>query len=125
MSVLTGERTPTDHDRASDDRRAGRIALEVPVRLRNGAGSSAGVTKNICPGGIFVATLRPFSIGERVTVRLAIPGDAEPVEALAEVRWSRPFHELDDRPVGLGLRFIDMPLRAARMERIIRSSYRP
>ena len=125
MSVLTGDRPPTDHDRASDDRRVGRIVLEVPVRLRSGAGSCAGVTKNICAGGVFVATLRSFSIGERVAVRLAIPGDAEPVEALAEVRWSRPFHELDDRPVGLGLRFIDTPLRAARMARIIRSSCRP
>ena len=125
MSVLTGGRTPSDHDRASDDRRAGRIALEVPVRLCGGAGSCAGVTKNICAGGVFVATLRSFSVGERVAVRLAIPGDADPVEALAEVRWSRPFHDLDDLPVGLGLKFIDMPLRAARIERIIRSSCRP
>jgi uncharacterized protein (TIGR02266 family) len=125
MSVLTGERTPTDHDRASDDRRVGRIALEVPVRLGSGAGSCAGVTKNICAGGVFVATLRSYSIGERVAVRLAIPGDAELVEALAEVRWSRPFQELDDRPAGLGLRFIDTPLRAARVARIIRSSCRP
>ena len=122
MSVLTGDRTPTDRDRASDDRRAGRIALEVPVRLRSDAGSCAGVTKNICAGGVFVATLRSFSVGERVALRLAIPGDAEPVEALAEVRWSRPFHDLDDRPVGLGLRFIDMPLRAARVARVIRAS---
>lgn len=125
MGVLTGERTPTDHDRASDDRRGGRIALEVPVRIGSGAGAFAGVTKNICAGGVFVATLRSFSIGERVAVRLTIPGDAAPIEALAEVRWSRPFHDLDDRPVGLGLRFIDTPLRAARMERLIRSSCRP
>jgi uncharacterized protein (TIGR02266 family) len=125
MSVLTGGRTPTDHDRASDDRRAGRIALEVPIRLRNGAGSCAGMTKNICAGGIFVATLRSFSVGERITVRLAIPGDAELVEALAEVRWSRPFQELDDRPVGLGLRFIDTPIRAARVARVIRASRIP
>jgi uncharacterized protein (TIGR02266 family) len=122
MSLLTGEQTPSDHDRASHDRRAGRIALEVPVRLHSGAGSWAGVTKNICAGGVFVATLRSFSVGERVALRLAIPGDAEPVEALAEVRWSRPFHELDDRPVGFGLRFIDMPLRAARVARVIRAS---
>jgi uncharacterized protein (TIGR02266 family) len=122
MSVLTGDRTPTDHDRASDDRRAGRIPLEVSVRLRSDAGSCTGVAKNICAGGVFVATLRSFSVGERVAVRLAIPGDAEPVEVLAEVRWSRPFQELDDRPVGLGLRFIDMPLGAARVERIVRLS---
>jgi hypothetical protein len=42
-----------------------------------------------------------------------MPGDPEPVEALAEVRWSRPSAGSDNRPAGLGLRFIDTPLRAA------------
>jgi hypothetical protein len=32
---------------------------------------------------------------------------------LGEVRWVRPFQDLDDRPAGLGLRFIDTPVRAA------------
>jgi uncharacterized protein (TIGR02266 family) len=126
MGVLTEERTPTDRVRASDGR-AGRIPLEVPIRIRrqNGTesgsadGACTGITKNICSGGVFVATLRSFTVGERVAVRLKIPGDAEAVEALAEVRWSRPFQELDDRPAGFGLRFIDTPLRAARVERIM------
>ena len=112
MTVLIDERTPNDRGRASDER-VGRVALEIPVQLRNREGSSAGVTKNICVGGVFVATIRPFPVGERVAVRLTIPGDAEPVEVLAEVRWSRAFQELDDRPAGLGLRFIDTPMRAA------------
>ena len=76
-----------------------------------------GATKNICAGGVFVAMFRSFSVGERVAVWLRMPGDAEPVEALAEVRWSRPFQELDDRPAGMGLRFIDTPLRAVRISR--------
>jgi uncharacterized protein (TIGR02266 family) len=122
MGVLTEERTPTDRVRASDGR-AGRIPLEVPIQLRrqndSDDGVYTGVTKNICSGGVFVATLRSFTVGERVAVRLKIPGDAEAVEALAEVRWCRPFQELDDRPAGFGLRFIDTPLRAARVERIM------
>jgi uncharacterized protein (TIGR02266 family) len=122
MGVLIDERTPTDRDRASDGR-AGRIPLEVAIQIRSQHGSDqvswTGVTKNMCAGGVFVATLRSVPIGERVAVRLRIPGDAEPVEALAEVRWSRPFQELDDQPAGLGLRFIDTPLRAARVERIM------
>ena len=124
MSVLSEERTPMDRDRASDGR-AGRIALDVPIQLRSqGRGddvSCIGVTKNICSGGVFVATLRSFTVGERVAVSFKIPGDAEPIEVLAEVRWSRPFQELDDRPAGLGLQFIDTPLRLARAERILLS----
>ena len=110
MAVLTGDRTTNDGDRASDGR-AGRIPWKSPSRFDAAATDDVctGVTKNICSGGVFVATLRSFTVGERVAVRLKIPGDAEPVEALAEVRWSRPFQELDDCPAGFGLRFIDTP----------------
>jgi uncharacterized protein (TIGR02266 family) len=113
---IPGERTPSDPDRAPDER-ARRIRLEIPVEIRTGTGSFAGVTKNICAGGVFVAMFRSFSVGERVAVWLRMPGDAEPVEALAEVRWSRPFQELPDRPAGLGLRFLDPPPRIIRVTR--------
>jgi len=121
MSVPDGERTPMDRERASDGpngARRGRIPLEVPIELRSGAGSFTGVTKNICADGVFVVTLRAFSVGERLTLRLRMPGDLEPVEAVAEVCWSRPFQELDDRPAGIGLRFIDTPLRVVRVMRL-------
>jgi len=98
----------------TDRGRAGRAALEVPVHLRAGGAVCAGVTKNIGAGGVFVATVRLLSVGDRVIVTLKMRGDAAPVEALAEVRWCRPLEELDDRrPPGVGLRFIDTPLRAA------------
>ena len=104
MSVLTGGRTPSDHDQASDDRRAGRIALEVYVELQSGAGSCAGVTKNICAGGVFVATLRSFSVGERIARQSRDPRRRGAGRGAGRgFVWSRPFQELDDRPVGLGL----------------------
>jgi uncharacterized protein (TIGR02266 family) len=97
----------------TDKGRANRARLDAPVQLRGGSASWTGVAKNIGPGGVFVATVRFLGVGERVTLALEIPGDAAPVEALAEVRWCRPFTELDDQPAGVGLRFIDTPLRAA------------
>ena len=124
MSILTTERTPHDGDRASEGR-SGRIDLEVPVQLRSDEGVYSGVTKNICPGGVFVATIRSLPVGDRITVRLTIPGDTEPVDALAEVRWFRPFEALEDRPAGLGLRFIDTPLRAAMLVTELRRSRPP
>jgi Tfp pilus assembly protein PilZ len=61
-----------------------------------------------------VATIRSLPVGHRVTVRLSTtPGDPKSVAALAEVRWTRPFAGSDDRPAGLGLRFIDTPVRTA------------
>ena len=120
MSVLTTDQTPTDAGARGG--RSGRIALEVPVQLRIHEESHAGVTKNICGGGVFVATMRSLPVGDRVIVVLTIPGDSEPVEAVAEVRWSRPFEALDDWPAGLGLRFIDTPLRAAILVRELQRS---
>ena len=97
----------------TDRGRANRVLLDVPVQLRERGGSYAGLAKNIGPGGIFVATVRALGLGERVTVTLRVKDEAGPIEALAEVRWCRPFVELNDLPAGVGLQFIDTPLRAA------------
>jgi uncharacterized protein (TIGR02266 family) len=106
QSNRTGGRT--------DKGRANRVALEVPVHLRQEAISLRGVTRNIGPGGVFVATTRPLNVGAKVILTLDLRDDAQVVvQALAEVRWCRPFVELDDQPAGVGLRFIDTPLRAA------------
>ena len=83
----------------------------MSFRSRGNWGS--GVTKNICSGGLFVSTLRALPVGAQVVIRLTFPGDRDALEVLGEVRWVRPFQELDDRPAGLGLRFIDTPVRAA------------
>lgn len=115
---------PAPRDGRTDRGRANRVVLDVPVLLREGRSSSAGVAKNIGRGGIFVATVRPLGVGETVFVTVQMQGDAAPVEALAEVRWCRPFVELDDRPAGVGLRFIDTPLRAAILANELRRSHR-
>jgi uncharacterized protein (TIGR02266 family) len=109
MDVPTAEGVP----RNGRARRTARFDFEVPVRFRGRRGAGSGVTKNICAGGLFVATLRSLPVGDRIVVKLTFPGDGGPIEVLGEVRWSRTFQELDDRPAGLGLRFIDTPVRAA------------
>jgi len=84
--------------------------------------SYSGLAKNIGPGGVFVATVHALGVGERVTVILQAKRDAAPIEALAEVRWCRSFVELDDLPAGVGLQFIDTPLRAAILANELRRS---
>ena len=124
MPVPPSEETP-DVGGRTDKGRANRVGLEVPVQLRTGAASCAGVTKNIGSGGVFVATVRLLRVGDRVTVTLQMESDAAPVEALAEVRWCRSFVELDDEPAGVGLRFIDTPLRAALLTNQLQRSLSP
>ena len=121
MPITRGEQTNRTGGR-TDMGRTNRIALEVPVHLREGAASFNGVIRNIGPGGVFLATLRPLGVGAKVVLALDLRGDAQLVEALAEVRWCRPFVELDDRPAGVGLRFIDTPLRAATLASTLRRS---
>jgi Tfp pilus assembly protein PilZ len=106
----------------ADKGRAHRFALGVPVQLGDGGSWSAGVARDIGPGGIFVATVRLFDVGAKVSVKLEVGSDAGPIEALAEVRWCRPFVELNDLPAGVGLRFIDTPLRAAILANELRVS---
>ena len=73
-----------------------------------------------------MATPRLLRVGDRVTVTLQMEGDAGPVEALAEVRWCRPLEALvDNQPAGVGLRFIDTPLRAAILTTELHRSFRP
>ena len=105
-----------------DRGRSHRFALDVPVELRDGAFWCAGVARNIGSGGIFVATVRAIDVGAKVTVKLGSRGNEEPIEALAEVRWCRPFVDLNDLPAGVGLQFIDTPLRAAILANELRRS---
>jgi uncharacterized protein (TIGR02266 family) len=89
-----------------------RVDIEIPVQLRSRAGSGRGTAKNVCSGGVFVATTRLLEVGDWMIVSFTIPGATEPVEILGEVRWSRPFQDLVDVPGGLGLRFVETPVRA-------------
>jgi uncharacterized protein (TIGR02266 family) len=124
MPIPPSDETPALGGR-TDKGRANRVGLEVPVQLRTGGAACAGVTKNIGSGGVFVATVRLLRVGDRVTVTLQMKDDAAPVEALAEVRWCRPLEDLDDQPAGVGLRFIDTPLRAALLTNELRRSLPP
>lgn len=119
MPVPPREETPPIGGR-KDMGRANRARLDVPVQLQGRNVSYAGVAKNIGPGGVFVATVRMLGVGERITLTLQLEADAAPIEALAEVRWCRPFVELTDLPAGVGLRFIDTPLRAATLANELR-----
>ena len=121
MAESRREQTSFSNGR-TDKGRANRVRLDVPVQLRESGASFTGLAKNIGPGGVFVATVRALGVGDRVTVTLKLKGDAGPIEALAEVRWCRPFVDLHDLPAGVGLRFIDTPLRAAILANELRRS---
>ena len=87
--------------------RPARAPIEVRVDLKTGSESFAATTKNLGVGGLFVATDRQLNVGEHVTVELSLPGHVRPMPVGAEVRWVQMS---DDRPFGLGLRFLSPSL---------------
>jgi Tfp pilus assembly protein PilZ len=89
-----------------------RVAIDVPARLRSRSGSGQGAVANVGTGGLFVTTAFHLSVGDWVVVTFTIPGATEPVEILCEVRWARPLQDLVAIPGGLGLRFVETPVRA-------------
>jgi uncharacterized protein (TIGR02266 family) len=66
----------------------------------------SGITMNVSEGGVFVATHRYEAPGTTLIVDMDIPGESEPLVALAEVCWSRSFSGDSDVPPGLGLQFV-------------------
>jgi uncharacterized protein (TIGR02266 family) len=89
--------------------RSGRAPLEIPVLVEGDGATCAGITRNISQEGAFVATRRPPSVGERLTLRLAVPGHDVPLAIGAEVRWLRAIDDTAGRPAGIGVSFIDPP----------------
>jgi uncharacterized protein (TIGR02266 family) len=83
--------------------RPARAPIEMPVELTAGNESFTATSKNLGVGGLFVATDRQLQVGDRVTVELSLPGHVRPMAVGAEVRW---LQISDDRPCGMGLRFV-------------------
>jgi Tfp pilus assembly protein PilZ len=89
--------------------RSGRARLELPVLVEADGATYTGITRNISQEGGFVAVRRPPSVGERLTLRLAVPGHEVPLAIKAEVRWLRPIDDAGGQPAGIGVSFIDPP----------------
>jgi uncharacterized protein (TIGR02266 family) len=90
--------------------RSGRAEVEMPVQMNTDADSISGTSKNIGVGGLFVATERPFQVGDRLKVQFSLPELDRTVSVGAEVRWIR---EGAAGSAGIGLRFVRLPIVSA------------
>jgi uncharacterized protein (TIGR02266 family) len=66
-----------------------RQAQRFPLVLAASTGSGTCVTENLSEGGAFLQTDQPFTLGQRVRVRLYFPGLLEPVQVEGVVVWRR------------------------------------
>jgi hypothetical protein len=94
--------------------RLGRVDVAVPVHVWSQDDECVlGVTRNICVGGMFVATLCSLPIGSRVLVRISVLDGVEPVDVEAQVCWARRVTTHQTSPAGMGLVFLDPIAHAA------------
>lgn len=85
-------------------RRQGRLPVEVKVDYRTVGSFITDYTKDISQGGMFVATSLPLEVGERVRLRLTLPGHQLPFALEGVVRWNSSVHDKDRTP-GMGIEF--------------------
>ena len=83
-----------------------RMNVEIDVYSEHNFWS--GVTNDLSEGGVFIATHKTMQVGETLIIDMTLPGEGEPIIALAEVRWTRIFSGDADCPPGLGLAFLQI-----------------
>lgn len=92
-------------ERARLSPRAG-VELEVGVSTEHNFWS--GLTLNVSEGGVFIATHHDVPLGTVLSLSISLPDGEEPIVALGEVRWRRPWGGDPDVPPGLGVKFVDV-----------------
>jgi uncharacterized protein (TIGR02266 family) len=90
--------------------RRGRAQVEVPIDFETYGDAFLATSINIGLGGLFVASERRFAIGDRFDLRFTLPDQPLPIAVGAEVRW---LHQDQGRVLGMGLRFVRLPIPAA------------
>jgi uncharacterized protein (TIGR02266 family) len=112
MNTRTGAKP---HDNHQNVRASERFDLEVKVDLESDHNFYTGLTQNISAGGLFIATHHLRRIGDRITLKFALPGSDQPLAVETEVRWIRENSSLQrvDGATGMGVRFINLAPEAA------------
>lgn len=88
-------------------RRAPRASVVLQLAYRSASHLLVSYCTNLSRGGLFVPSSEPLPPGTRLSLSLTVPGDDEPIELHAEVRWVRQFDALEG-PAGMGLAFEDI-----------------
>jgi len=98
-------------DAMGDDTRQHPRAKVPGVDARFEAVSGAPVeapVRDISCSGVFIATTQLVPPGKLVHLEIRLPNDREPIGAVGRVIWCREQGAGENRPAGMGLRYIDM-----------------
>jgi uncharacterized protein (TIGR02266 family) len=113
-----------DEEERLDETTVPRTSVSVAIDVYSEHNFWSGVTMDVSEGGVFIATQRMIKTGTMVIVDMDIPGEEEPIVALAEVSWLRAFSRDSDAPPGLGLQFVHVCEESLAKIRRFAESYR-
>lgn len=97
----------------SDKRRDARAPVVLRVDYDGPDDLVFDYTENLSSRGVFLKTVRSFSVGDKIRLMLSFPGLLEPIGLEGTVRWTR-----EDVDAGVGVEFDDNVSRA-RLEGLI------
>jgi hypothetical protein len=91
-----------------------RHPVSMPVEVRRQGQRDLAVSRNVSPGGMFIACLQPLRCGEVVRLLFALPGQREVHSVVGEVVRVPPETKVSNGPGSIwrhraALRLKDMP----------------
>ena len=86
----------------TEKRKETRFAISAPIKWSNSNRIIESNTRDISYSGVFVETLPPCEVGEKI--KITIPVVNEAVETEGEVRWIR--EDESGNPEGMGIYFL-------------------
>lgn len=97
-----------------------RVGLEVLVTVvPEGGLSHLGKTSNLSPSGMLLEVRAPLEVGQRIQLKLFLPGTTKQIEVTGEVTRGAGSSDGIDR---YGIRFVDLPREIeAELERFLAS----
>lgn len=90
----------------SDKRRSERLPVEIKVDYRSAGRFLTDYSRNVSRGGLFVETCLPLEPGEKVRLRLTLPGVDAPFALDGVVRWVSHRDDDTSHPTGMGIEFL-------------------
>jgi type IV pilus assembly protein PilZ len=105
-----------DRSCAFSKRTAPRVERALSLVFKDREAFFRAYTGNVSAGGLFIKTENPLIVGDRLSLKLQLPGAADPLHIRCEVVWSRTKQESQPgRPAGMGVKFLKMSERDTRI----------
>ncbi|MFQ5988913.1 MAG: TIGR02266 family protein [Candidatus Methylomirabilales bacterium] len=90
-----------------------RARVTFDVEYKQAGTPARGTCLNLCKGGMFIATERPFAPGTEVNLSFKLPGRSDSILVRAHITWISGVEKDSNAITGMGVKFLDLDPSAA------------